>query len=36
MKVIQKMLSECIELDEKLFNRRVTKFMKICVDVNFR
>ena len=30
------MLSECIELEEKLFNRRVTKFMKICGDVDSR
>ena len=30
------MLSECIELEEKLFNHRVTKFMKICGDVDSR
>ena len=34
MSVIQKMLSECIELEGKLFNRRVTKFMKICRHVD--
>ena len=34
MTVIQKMLSECIGLEGKLFNRRVTKFMKICRHVD--
>ena len=34
MTVIQKMLSECIELEGKLFNRRVTKFIKICRHVD--
>ena len=36
MTVIQKMLSECVELEGKLFNRRVTKFMKIHRDVDSR
>ena len=34
MTVIQKMLRECIELKGKLFNRRVTEFLKICGDVD--
>ena len=34
MTVIQKMLRECIELKGKLFNRRVTEFLKICRDVD--
>ena len=32
--VIQKMLRECIELKGKLFNRRVTEYLKICRDVD--
>ena len=32
--VIQKMLRECIELKGKLFNRRVTVYLKICGDVD--
>ena len=32
--VIQKMLRECIELKGKLFNRRVTEYLKICGDVD--
>ena len=34
MTAIQKMLRECIELKGKLFNRRVTEFLKICGDVD--
>ena len=37
MTVIQKMLCEGnIELEEKLCNSRVTKFMKICGDIDSR
>ena len=32
--VIQNMLRECIELKGKLFNRRVTEYLKICGDVD--
>ena len=36
MTVIQKMLSGCIELEGKFCNRRVTKFMKTCGNVDSR